>query len=147
MTESSPLPGRIHSVALEGIPQAPTVVVDEHDSTRTVAERLRAPRSNSPFAILVRVATLNSPDVVEPISAIAHDGTIDVDVELRRYQGPLFANLQFVAVLEIGPVSLGIGQHQLNLTIHERSFDVIDEPGRAGEPVISTRTATFSVPG
>jgi hypothetical protein len=141
----SPL-ARIHLVPVEDMPEGPAVTLDRPDSSRTIVERLRDPRPGDQYGILIRVGTLNSPDRITPLGVGVQGRRIEVQVEVRRYQGPLFANLPAVAVLELGPVSLVPGPGEVQLTIHSLPFDVIDRPDLTGPPSVSTKILTFSVP-
>ena len=87
------LEARVHVVPTEDVPEGPDLVVDEADSPRAVAERLRAPRRGRPAALLVRAGTLNSPDRIAVLGARAHERRIELEVEVRAFAGPLFANV------------------------------------------------------
>jgi hypothetical protein len=146
ITPSDSPPARIHLVPVQNMPEGPAVTLDRPDSSRTIAERLRDPHPGDPYGVLIRVATLNSPDRITLLRAGVRGRRIEVQVEVRWYQGPLFANLPTVAVLELGPVSLSAGPGEVQLTVNNLPFDVIDRPDLTGPPSVSTKVLTFSVP-
>jgi hypothetical protein len=139
-------PARIHLVPVEDLPEGPAVTLDRPDSPRSIVERLRDPDPGDPYGVLIRVATLNSPDRITPLTVGVQGRRIEVQVEVRHYQGPLFANLPAVAVLELGPVSLAPGPGEVRLTVHSLPFEVIDRPDLTGPASVSTRVLAFSVP-
>ena len=78
---------RVHVVPTEDVPDELDLVVDEDDSPRAIADRLREPRAGRPAALLVRVATLSSPDRIAVLAAHQHGRRVEVEVELRRSAG------------------------------------------------------------
>lgn len=139
------LPARVHVVPAADVSEGSDLVLDEPDSPRSVAERLREPHAGRPPSLLMRIAALNSPDRIAVLGAQERDRRVEIEVELRTYTGPLFANIVTVAVLEVGPLALAPGRAEVALTVHMRPFDEIDRPDDAGPPSTSTRVVPFTV--
>lgn len=139
------LPTRVHVLPAADVPQGADLVVDEPDSPRSAAERLRDPRAGRPPSLLIRIAELNSPDQIAVLGAQQRDRRVEIEAELRSYTGPLFANIATVAVLEVGPLDLTPGRAEAAITLHTLPFDTIDQPDDAGPPSTTTRVVPFTV--
>jgi hypothetical protein len=139
------LPARVHAVPAEDMPEGPVVVVDEPDSARAVVERLRDPRAGRPPALLVRVAAMNSPDRIAVRRAEERGRRVELEVELRAFSGPLLANLPTLAVVEVGPLTMGPGPAEVALRLHTLPFAEIDRPEQAGPATTSATVLTVAV--
>jgi hypothetical protein len=136
---------RVHVVPVTEAPEGPDVVVDEPDSPRSVVERLREPHAGRPAALLVRVSTMNSPDRIAVLAAERRERRVEVEVELRAYAGPLFANIVSIAVLEIWPVEPAPGPAEVALVLHTLPFETIDRPDDAGPRSTATTVLPFEL--
>jgi hypothetical protein len=134
---------RVHRVPAEDVREWPDVVVDEPDSPRAVADRFRDPHPGRPAALLVRVASMNSPDRIAVLAARRQGRRVELEVELRAFAGPLFANIVTVAVIEVWPIEPAPGPAEVALVLHTLPFEDIDRPGDAGPPSTSTTVMPF----
>jgi hypothetical protein len=136
---------RVHLVPVADVPEPLDLVVDEPESSRTVAERLREPHAGRPAALLVRVANMSSPDRVAVLAVQEHGRRIQVEVELRAFAGPLFANIVTIAVLEVGPIEFAPGPAEVALVLHTLPFEDIERPEDAGPRTTSTTVMPFEL--
>lgn len=136
---------RVHRVPAEDVPEGLDLVVDEPGSPRAVADRLREPHAGRPAALLVRAASMNSPDRIAVLAAQQHRRRVEVEVELRAFAGPLFANIVTVAVLEVWPIEAAPGPAEVALVLHTLPFEDIERPGDAGAGSTSTTVMPFEL--
>jgi hypothetical protein len=136
---------RVHRVPAEDVPEGLDVVVDEPDSRRAIADRLREPHAGRPAALLVRAASMNSPDRIAVLAAQRQGRRVEIECELRAFAGPLFANIVTVAVLEAWPIELAAGPAEVALVLHTLPFEDIDRPADAGPASTSTTVVPFEL--
>ena len=97
------------------------------------------------FWVLFRAGMVNSPDRIEVRSAHGHDHHIDVDLELRVFEGLLGGNIQSTAVVQLDLGALQPGTYELSVTVHTLGFQRINEPDSALPQGTSIKKWTFDV--
>lgn len=123
----------IHRVPAADVPaQAPLIALSRPRDERIVAEQLLsgipAVPPGEPFAALVRMGTLDSPDVATVIAAEMRENRVEVSVVVLDFQGILGANVQSVAVLELRFSPLPAGVYAIVVAIQRFGFS---DPERA----------------
>lgn len=113
----------------------PRVAVAERTAGASPVERFRNRErhasSTSDLVLIVRLKAINSPDRVTVTKAVRKGTTIDIDIEVRRFTGPLSANdvtEPFVEV-ELGQLSVGTYDVRVDATTFE--FDELERPEAA----------------
>jgi hypothetical protein len=135
-----PMPATPLSSTVARLDLDPTVVVAPADAGTTPLERYRATRhpgpypASTPLVLLVRGGTLNSPDTLAITRAERRGHLVTVELERRRFTGPLSANdvTQPLVEVELGP--LGAGDWQIDVRETELTFDKYDHPEAPASP-------------
>ena len=92
--------------------------------------------------LLWRGEQLSSPDTVAvKYASISRHGII-VQIELRRFEGALHANVVSFPIVEVSIGALEPGRYQVSIEITERWFSDLDHPENAAKP--SSQHTSFS---
>lgn len=157
----APTPGRSeitlkHRIARtqpEESATGPPIGVAELASGRSPQERIRCVLSpdripaNAPLVLLWRGGQLSSPDTIAAKGANRNGQGIEVQIELRRFDGPLHANFVTVPVAEFDVGSLEQGQYEVSITVTELWFSELNHPENAGRPNAQRTNFSFTVTG
>lgn len=135
----------------EGIELGPRMMVVPADQTvatpslyRRYIKASRSCRAGEPVVAIIRTEMLNTPDRVA-VTASRHSGArFAVDIEIRRYDGPLAANDPWVALILVDLDSLEPGTYQLVAQETVLRFTELHQPDRATGPTMTEQHMTFT---
>jgi len=126
----------------------PPIGVAELESGRSPEDRVhhclppdRIP-ANAPLVLLWRGNQLSSPDTIAVRGANWNGHGIDVQIELRRFDGTLHLNTVTVPVVEVDLGTLEPGPYEVSFHVTELWFSDLDHPENAAQP--STQHTSFS---
>ena len=151
-TRKGPLKTSITSVPSgEGIELGPCMMVvpaDQGVPTPSLYRRYikgsQGCRAREPVVGIVRTKVLNSPDRVA-VTGSRHTGTrFAVDIEVRRYDGPLAANDPWVALILVELGSLEPGTYRLVVQETVLRFRELHQPARATDPKATEQHMNFT---
>jgi hypothetical protein len=123
---------------VERLPLEPSVVIVPRTAGATALERYRAPRAPGPYpahqplVMLIRVAPAGSADTVTVTRSEREARTIIVNYEVRRFTGPLSANVVTTPLIEVELRDLSPGAYPVRVTETIREFSKYDHPETAG---------------
>jgi hypothetical protein len=114
----------------------PMVVLTEASAGPTPLSRYRAGhqgdyKAKVPLVLLIQVGPVNSPDTVAVTKATRDGKHIRVELEVRRFSGPLTKNIVTSPLVEIDVGALGKGEYDIEIAESELSFDNWDHPEAA----------------
>jgi hypothetical protein len=95
-----------------------------------------------PLALLWRGDQLSSPDTIAVKGANKNGYGIDVQIELRRFDGALHANIITVPIVEVDLGALEPGRYEVSIEVTELWFRDYDHPENAANA--STQHTSFS---
>lgn len=127
------LPASVHRVDPD-----PVVAIATEASGATPLERYRAAgrgpwTARQRLVVLVRLDDVSSPDVVE-VTAERKGKRIAVTIEVRRYTGPLAANVVTTPLVEVELGRLAAGRYEVRVDETILEFDDLDRPDLATNP-------------
>ncbi len=96
-----------------------------------------------PIVALVRTTTQKSPDRVTITGSRRDDNTFIVDVEIRRYDGPLAGNDPWIALIRTELGSLSAGEYALVVQETRLRFTNLHDPDQASDPVTTSERLIF----
>lgn len=135
----------------EGIEFGPRMMVVPAEpgvaTTNLYRQHIEAPqacRAREPLVAILRTDMLKTPDRVAVTGSRATDTRFEVDIEIRRYDGPLAANDPWVALISVDLDSLEPGTYQLVLQETVLRFTELHQPDRATNPTTSERRMSFN---
>jgi hypothetical protein len=117
----------------------PTLVVVPEASGTSAIARYRA-RTQGPLGIgaplvaLVRLPPANSPDVVTVAAASRRGRSITIELETRRFDGPLSANIVAAPLVEVELGALTADTYELHVTETVLRFTTFGAPDTARDP-------------
>jgi hypothetical protein len=142
-----------------GITPAPTglglefgprmMVVPAQPGTTTVdlyRQFISAPEScpaHQPTVAIVRTGVLNSPDQVALRSSQRRGATFTLELEIRRFDGPLAGNDPWVALIQVDLGALDPGSYQLVAQETVLRFTDLHHPERATDPASREQRMSF----
>jgi hypothetical protein len=143
----------IEDVGLDELPaDAPRVVVVARDAGATPVERYRrgaaaagAVPAGKPLVALVRSGVLSTPDRFTLTQAARDGGEIQLTFEIRRYTGPISANVEREALAEIELGSLPPGSYVVVVTLNTRTFEDLQAPDAFTETTTTVERFPFQV--
>jgi hypothetical protein len=95
-----------------------------------------------PLVLLWRGDPLSSPDTIALKGAHKTGQEIEVQIELRRFDGTLHANIVTVPLVEIDLGELEPGRYKVSFEVTELWFSDLDHPENAARP--NTQHTSFS---
>jgi hypothetical protein len=122
--------------------------VAEEASGKSAPDRLRhllppdRIPARTPLVLLWRGGELSSPDVIAVKAANRSGQKIDLQVELRRFDGPLHGNIITVPIVELELGALERGRYEMSIEVTELSFKEYGNPENAANP--STQHSSYS---
>jgi hypothetical protein len=96
-----------------------------------------------PVAALIRTPLLSSPDVVAARAGEWTGSVLTIEVEIRRFTGPLAGNDPWIALVRVGLGSLQPGSYELALRTTVLAFADLHHPESAGGESISGQSFHF----
>jgi hypothetical protein len=126
----------------------PALGVAEVASGKSPQERLRhllppdRVPARVPLVLLWRGDPLSSPDTIVLKGAHKSGQEIDVQIELRRFDGTLHANTVTVPIVEVALGVLEPGRYKVSVAVTELWFSDLDHPENAAPS--STQHTSFS---
>jgi len=116
----------------------PVVALSTQASGATALERYRAAgrgpwTSRQRLVLLVRLRDVSSPDLVE-VTAERKGKLVVVAIEVRRYSGPLAANVVTTPLVEVELGRLAAGSYDIRVDETVLEFDDLDRPDLAANP-------------
>jgi len=95
------------------------------------------------MAAIVSTGALNTPDQVSVTGSRRYRDSFDLDLEIRRFDGPMAANDPWLALIRMELGLLEPGSYRL--TVHETAmrFTDIRHPETATEPMTTERSFGF----
>lgn len=118
------------------------------ESTPERYRRLLSPNripARVPLVLLWRGEQLSSPDTIAVTSANTNAQRIDVQIELRRFDGPLHVNTITVPIVEVDLGELQPDRYEATIEVDELWFSDLDHPELAAKPDRQRTTFTFEV--
>lgn len=113
------------------------------DLYRRYGEVSYACRAGTDVVAIVSSGILNTPDHVSATGGRRDDVTFEIDVEIRRFDGPIRANDPWVALIRMDLRSLDAGAYELVVRETEFRFSEMNHPERAIDPTTSERRLSF----
>jgi hypothetical protein len=101
-------------------------------------------RVREPMVALLRTEMLNTPDRVAVTGSARTNGTFVVDIEIRRFDGPLAANDPWAAVIRVDLGSLEQGRYSIEMYETVLRFMELHHPERATNPTTSDVRMSFN---
>jgi hypothetical protein len=95
-----------------------------------------------PLVLLWRGDPLSSPDTITLKGAHQTGQEIEVQIELRRFDGTLHANIVTVPIVEVDLGVLEPGRYKVSVEVTELWFSALDHPEDAAQP--NTQHTSFS---
>lgn len=148
MTQPMTLTHRLGRLEPGQMPVGPATGVALSSSGLSPQERFRRllppdrVPARTPLVLLWRGEPLSSADTVAVMSVNQVANRIALQIELRRFDGPLHANVVTVPVVEVDLGPLEPGQYDVSVELTELSFSEYDHPENATNA--STQHADFS---
>ena len=135
------------------LPQdGPPIVVVAADAASTAAGRYRqagrpgdALPSGKPLVALVRSGVLSTPDTIEVDESSSDGNTFRLTLDLRRYIGPISANVEREALVQAELGALSAGHYTVVVTQTIREFQTIQQPEQAANPTSTEQRFEFDV--
>jgi hypothetical protein len=143
----------IQRIPVGELPEAnPPIVVVALAGGETMAERYglhlqptaSVPAGEQLVAILC-VGPLSTPDQIRLTEAVRNDAVFQFEVEVRRYTGMLFANIETMALVQVELGRLAPGDYEVWVTESTWQFEDIDRPDNILNPTTSTHHLHFEV--
>src|SRR5262245_37464845 len=124
------------------LPQGgPSIVVVPADAASTPIDRYRQAGSpgepkpaGKPLVALVRSGILSTPDTVRVTDSSASGNTFRLTLDMRRYIGPISANVQREAIVEADLGALAAGHYLVVVTRTTREFQDLQHPEQTASP-------------
>lgn len=133
---------------LESGPAIIVVPAGDGASTSNLYRRFReAPASCRPREVVVAIVStglLNTPDQVSATGCRRDDNSFELNLEVRRFEGPLAANDPWFALVRMGLGSLEPGAYQLTVQETVLRFMDLHHPERAINPTTSEQRMSFN---
>jgi hypothetical protein len=138
---------------LGDLPQSgPSIVVVATDAAGTPAGRYRqAGRpadslpSGKPLVALVRSGVLSTPDTIEVADSSTDGHTFRLTLDLRRYTGPISANVERETLVQAELGALSPGRYTVVVTRTTREFQNLQQPEQAANPTSAEERLEFDV--
>lgn len=121
---------------VERVPVEPAVVVVEADAGATTYARYRAAverkpgalPSRKPLTLIVRLEPFNSPDLVDVTADDFGRRQFGVALDVRRFTGPLAANVVTTPYVEVALGELASGRYHFTIQETVREFADLQQP-------------------
>jgi hypothetical protein len=98
--------------------------------------------ARTPLVLLWRGGELSTPDVIAVKTSNRSGQKIDLQIELRRFDGTLHGNTVTVPIVEVELGALEPGQYEVSIEVTELSFTEYDHPEKAANA--STQHSSYS---
>jgi len=135
------------------LPQdGPSIAVVAADAASTPAGRYRqAGRpgeplpSGKPLVALVRSGVLSTPDTIAVADSSSDGNTFRLTLDVRRYIGPISANVEREAIVQAELGALAAGHYVVIVTRTTREFQDLQHPEQAANPTSAEERLEFDV--
>jgi hypothetical protein len=143
----------IHRLLVDELPEeSPLLVVTYLDTGKTVSARYvsaggveQGVTAQQPLVLIIRSGLLSTPDEIKVTEASQDGQTFRIMLEERSYQGQLFANVVTTALVQVRLGHLPIGDYQALVSETKLSFQDIQHPENATNPVTKLHSLRFKV--
>lgn len=126
----------------------PAIGVAEQASGASIQDRYRHQLppdqipAHTPLVLLWRGEQLSSPDTIAVTGTNQSGQRIDLQIEVRRFEGPLHANVVTVPFVEVVLGALEPDRYEVSIVVTELRFTEYDHPENAANP--RTRRSSFA---
>lgn len=135
------------------LPQGgPSIVVVAADAASTPAGRYRqagragdAQPPGKPLVALIRSGVLSTPDTIQVSDSSADGNTFRLTLDLRRYIGPISANVERETIVQAELGALSPGHYAVVVTRTTREFQDLQHPEQAANPTSAEERLEFDV--
>ena len=130
----------------------PSIVVVAADVASTPAGRYRqagrpgeAQPAGTPLVALVRSGLLRTADTLQVSDSSSDGNTFQLTLDIRRYIGPISANVERVTIVQAELGALSAGRYVVVVTRTTREFQNRQHPEQAANPTSAEERLEFDV--